>query len=189
MKHLKTAFILLFSTVVYLFAGTTGKIAGEVKDAKTGEPLPGVNVFLDGTAMGGATDLEGYYVILNVPPGKYTLKVVNIGYKEQTFLDVRVNIDQTTTIDVTLQEESLELGEEITVVAKRPVVEKDVAASRANISAEEIKSLPIASVSQVVGLQAGIEGLNIRGGGTDEVAFIADGFVLSFHEDRNKTSI
>ncbi|MCB0281700.1 MAG: TonB-dependent receptor [Calditrichae bacterium] len=185
MKHLKNALILLLFTTVYLFAGTTGKIAGEIKDSKTGEPLPGVNVYLDGTALGAATDIEGYYVILNVPPGKYTLKVVNIGYKEKTFLDVRVNIDQTTTIDVDLQEESLELGEEITVVATRPVVEKDVAASRANISAEEIESLPIASVDQVVGLQAGIEGLSIRGGGTDEVAFIADGFVL--RDERNNT--
>lgn len=185
MRSLKTAFTLILIFSVYLYSGTTGKIAGVVTDAGTGEPLPGVNVFLDGTSMGAATDLDGYYVILNVPPGLYTLKVVNIGYQEASYTNVKVSIDQTTSLEVALREQSLELGEEITVVATRPVVEKDVAASRTNISIEEVKALPITTISEVVALQAGIEGLSIRGGGLDEVAFMADGFVL--RDERNNS--
>ena len=52
-----------------LFAGTTGKIAGTVKDATTGEALPGSNVIIVGTTMGAATDTNGEYFILNIPPG------------------------------------------------------------------------------------------------------------------------
>ena len=61
--------ILLFLLPLFLFAGTTGKITGRVVDAQTGEPLPFVQVILEGTGLGAVTDVEGYYVILNVPPG------------------------------------------------------------------------------------------------------------------------
>ena len=61
-------------------AGNTGKIAGLVKDAQTGEALVGANVTLTGTSMGAATNIDGYYVILNVPPGKYTMASSAVGY-------------------------------------------------------------------------------------------------------------
>ncbi len=166
---------LIINTTV--FSGTTGKIAGKVIEKATGDPLPGVNIIIEGENIGAATDLEGYYVILNIPPGEYELSAMMIGYSPKTFVDVRINIDQTTTIDVELSEEALET-EAIVVVAERPVVEQDVAASRVNISSEEIKALPIVSVRAAVGLQAGIEGLSFRGSGGDEVAFVVDGVTL-----------
>lgn len=73
--------LFLFFLPHLIWAGVTGKIAGFITDAKTGEPLPGVNVVLKGTSMGAATDIEGYYVILNVPPGTYTLEASFVGYK------------------------------------------------------------------------------------------------------------
>ena len=159
-------------------AGTTGKIAGTVKDAQTGMPLPGVNVVLEGTRMGAATDMKGYYVILNVPPGVYTMKFTMIGYAEYKVRNVRVQIDLTTTIDAKLKPVVL-AGQEVVVVAQRPVVVKDVAASQANIDKKQIESIPMVQrVQDVVGLQAGIIGLSIRGGGSDQVAFMVDGFTL-----------
>src|SRR5690606_14935874 len=61
-----------------------GKISGKVTDAATGEALPGVNVVIDGTTMGTATDLEGDYFIANLQPGEYTLRVSSIGFKPTT---------------------------------------------------------------------------------------------------------
>ncbi len=61
-----------------LLAGTTGKIAGRVTDKLTGEPLPLVNVIIVNEAVGAATDLDGNFVILNVNPGSYDLKVKSI---------------------------------------------------------------------------------------------------------------
>ena len=186
MKYLRLILFLSFVIVVHLFAGTTGKIAGRVTDAKSGEPLPGVNVLVDGTFLGAATDLEGFYVILNVPPGTYKLNAMMLGYTQAAVTEVRVKIDQTTTINVKLSEEALEMGEEITVVATKPVVERDVAASRANISIEEVESIPVVTVSRVVGLQAGVEGMRIRGGGLDQVSFVVDG--LSMRDERKNTA-
>ncbi|NOX90016.1 MAG: TonB-dependent receptor [Calditrichaeota bacterium] len=187
MKYLRIiSVIIFFFLLIYnLQAGTSGKIVGLVSDAKTGEPLPGVNVVLEGTVMGASTDLEGYYVILNVPPGEYTMTFSMIGYSTKKITNVRVNIDQTTTINMKMEEMTLDIGEEITVVATRPPVERDVAASRANISKEEIKAIPVMNVSEVVGLQAGIEGLSIRGGGLSEVAFVMDGITLRNERDNS----
>ncbi len=56
--------VLVLTMVPAVFAGTTGKIAGVVKDKQTGEPLPGVNVLIQGTTLGASTDIDGYYVVI-----------------------------------------------------------------------------------------------------------------------------
>ena len=76
------AICLILAFVPAVFAGTSGKIAGIVKDKQTGEPLPGVNVLIEGTTLGASTDIDGYYVIVSVPVGVHQLKVSYIGYKE-----------------------------------------------------------------------------------------------------------
>ena len=65
---------------VKIWAGTTGKIVGQVTDSGSGEPLVGVNVSLSGTSLGSSTDGDGNYLILNVPPGIYTMIFKYIGY-------------------------------------------------------------------------------------------------------------
>ncbi|OQX95134.1 hypothetical protein B6I21_07005 [candidate division KSB1 bacterium 4572_119] len=160
-----------------LIAGTTGKIAGTVTDAESGMPLPGVNVIVQGTMMGAATNLEGYFVILNVPPGVYSVKATMMGYTPITKTDARINIDLTTTIDFKLSTEVL-AGEEVTIVAERPIVQTDVSASIANIQSDQIEAMPVQNISEVVGTQAGVLGMNIRGGAMSETAFMIDGFTL-----------
>ncbi|RKY52761.1 MAG: TonB-dependent receptor, partial [Candidatus Neomarinimicrobiota bacterium] len=64
-----------------MYSQTTGKIAGRVVDAKTGEPIPGANIWLEGTSLGSASDNNGSYFIINVPPGDYTIIAQVIGYK------------------------------------------------------------------------------------------------------------
>lgn len=63
-----------------LYAGTVGKISGKVTDEATGEPLISTNVVIQGTSLGAATDIDGNYTILGVPPGVYTLVVSMVGY-------------------------------------------------------------------------------------------------------------
>ena len=70
----------LFILVNVNFASTTGKISGQIKDSRTGEVLIGVNVIVDGTTLGAATDIDGKYTILNVPPGTYTVVASMVGF-------------------------------------------------------------------------------------------------------------
>ena len=128
--------IILWGSLSQLYAGTTGKISGRILDATTGDPLAGANVFLEGTSLGAAANLDGYYVILNVPPGNYTMKASMIGYSTYTIINVRVNIDLTSTVNFNMQSTVVSISGEVTVVAERPVVQKDISASQANI--EEI---------------------------------------------------
>jgi len=180
-------FILFFTLILvfpaqFLYAGVTGKIVGVVTDAENDQPLPGANIIIEGTTMGAATGVNGYYVILNVPPGTYTLKATMIGYAAITVTEVRVNIDLTTTVDFEMKPEVI-MGEEVQVVAERPVVQRDISASQANLSVADIEALPVVSVERVVGLEAGVRGLEIRGGASDQTAFVVNGFTLRDERD------
>ena len=90
-----------------LFAGSTGKLAGKITDKSTGEPIPFVNVILVGTTIGAATDVDGYYTILNIPPGTYSVRASAIGYNNMTVENVNIQIDFTTKIDLRLKNKDL----------------------------------------------------------------------------------
>lgn len=182
-KFLRLIFLILVQTSVLL--SQTGKIAGLITDAQTGEHLVGANVLVQGTSMGAAADVNGRYVILNLTPGTYTLKFSMVGYAAYLVRNVVVNIDQTTNINAKLTAEGIQ-QKEVVVVAQQPIVQKDVSASRINISANQIDNLPVNSVTQVVELQAGIEpGLVIRGQGADQTGFVLNGMVLRDERDNS----
>ncbi|MDD8016836.1 MAG: TonB-dependent receptor [Bacteroidota bacterium] len=157
-----------------LYAGQTGKIVGKITDKKSGEPVIGVSVLIQGTKSGASSDFEGFYSISNVLPGTYTLSVTNVGYKKSLINNVIVKIDLTTTIDVKLEETVIE-GEAVIVEAQRPIVQKDLTSSSVTVSSDEMKVMPVENLSQVINLQAGVVGGHFRGGRTGEVAYLVDG--------------
>lgn len=167
--------IFLFTLCSSLMAGVTGKIAGNVVDAETQEPLPGVNVIIEGTTMGASTDEDGFYVILNVPPGTYNLQAMYVGYKTVVVSGARVSVDLTTAIDIEMVETTLETTETITVVADRPVIRKDETSTRHFVSSEEIEIQPINSFQEIAQNQAGVVGSHFRGGRSTEVLILIDG--------------
>ena len=103
MKISKRAFLLVLAmcliSIIQVLAGSTGKISGQVTDKATGEVLPGVNVAVGGTSLGSATDVDGKFVILNVPPGRHTITASLVGYKRFQVQDLRVSVDFTTLDD------------------------------------------------------------------------------------------
>ncbi|MBI9072538.1 MAG: carboxypeptidase-like regulatory domain-containing protein [Melioribacteraceae bacterium] len=183
-SKLLTSLLVLLISVSAVFAGTTGKISGTVIDATTGDPLIGVNIIILGTSFGAASDLDGHYVILNVSPGTYELRASMIGFASQKVVDVKVRIDQTTEINFNLSEETLQT-EEIVVIAREPIVKKGESSSGANLNIKEIENLPVVSVESVVGLQAGVSGLEVRGGSTTETNFMVNG--ISLKDGRDNT--
>ena len=164
--------LLLGFTIVY--AGTTGKIAGRIIDASTKEGLIGANVIIEGTNLGAATDFEGNYFIINIPPGTYNIKASLIGYASVVFTNVKVSVDQTTKIDFELSEETIELSD-VVVTAERSIVRKDLTSTEETISGENISMLPLEDVSAVVNLQAGVVDGHFRGGRNSEVKYLIDG--------------
>lgn len=175
--------LLLSSNVVF---AQTGRIDGTVVEQGTENPLPGVNVIIEGESKGAQTNVDGYYSINNVLPGTYTLRASFIGFAPVVVNNVEVNINEVTRIDIELREEVIE-GEEIVVRAVAPVVQRDVSSSRANIRREDIENLPITSVNEAIGLQAGVQGLTVRGGSSDQLGFTLNG--LSLRDERDNTPI
>ena len=132
--------LFLFTTAI--MAATTGRIAGMVSDKETGEPLPGVNVIIDGTTMGGATNLEGEYFINRVPPGTYRVRASLIGYNDQVIDGIVVNIDRTTTAHFQISQTVLDAGQEVVVTAEREKIKMDISFSQTAIVAQEVSSAP-----------------------------------------------
>ncbi len=180
-KHIMIV-LFVFGFSVFLFAGTTGKIAGKVTDKQNGQPMPGVNVLIEGTTMGAASGADGSFVILNIPPGTYNVRFSMVGYESTLIEGVRVEIDQTSMVNVQLSTTALAVGE-VVVTAQRPIVVKDVSSSVINIQTKNIETLPVQTVSEVLYLQAGIErgnsGILVRGGGANQTIYMVDGFRLN----------
>jgi hypothetical protein len=179
-------FIFLIFTLIArsIFAGTTGKIAGRVTDAKTGEGIPFANVIIEGTNLGAATNLEGYYTIINVPPGVYSVRASVVGYETKIVTNVRVNIDLTTRVDFELREKTVELGQEVVVTATRPLIQKDLTASTSVVGSDLISELPVTEVRDVLTLQAGVivsagGGIHVRGGRSGQLAYQIDGVTIT----------
>src|SRR5690554_1184584 len=175
---LKIILFLLFTAGEIFSQG--GKISGKIVDAKTKEPLPGVNVMVGELNIGAATDIEGDYFILNVPPGNYNVRASLIGYKTTIQTDVEVSSNHTTTLNFNLEETVLEIGEDIVVIAERPPVIKDETSTRHFVSADEISTRPADQLSQILtslpGIDANAAGeLVVRRGSLDQVAFLVDG--------------
>lgn len=182
-----TSLLMVFLCSTLIWAGTTGKIAGIVVDKTTGDPLPGANVIITGTALGAASNLEGQYTILHVPPGMYDVQVSVIGYKKVTVSAARVQIDQTARIDFFLEMEALE-GEAVTVIADKNPVKMDVATSVVAVSASQVEALPVTDVGGIVGMQAGVEnGYKIRGSEGENVLYMVDG--VTMRDPRNNEPV
>lgn len=182
-KFLKLLFISFFYFTA-LFAGNTGKIVGVVTDSQTGETLPGANVLVDGTLLGASSDVNGEFFILNVPPGVYAVECLMLGYATKRIENIEVQSDLTTQIDFVMTEETLELGEKITVIADRPLVQKDLTSSKKVTNAEEIKALPVETFTGVMLTQSGItqgaDGeIHIKGGRSNEIAYLVDGISVA----------
>lgn len=165
----------------FINAGTTGKLAGTIKDAQTGEPLVGANVIIEGTNFGAATNLNGEYVILNISPGRYNVKFSFIGYETVVVENVAIVVDQTTLLPVNLNSKTIQV-DEIVVTARTPLIQKDVTSSISVITREEIDALPVSTFTELLSLQAGVSGsgsnLHIRGGRSNEVAYMIDGTIV-----------
>lgn len=178
----KKTFIMI---LVIIFPGLAlaqnyGKIMGKVIDGKTKEALPGVNVIIEGTMLGAATDLDGKYVILQVPPGYYNLRANFMGYQSVRVEKLQVRANHIAYADFELQEKALAMAE-IVVVAERPVVEKDITATARSVTDQEMKNIPSTTVADVLAMQPGVvnrDGLHFRGGRTGEVTYFIDGVPL-----------
>jgi outer membrane receptor protein involved in Fe transport len=147
-------------------AQSFGVIKGNIKDAATGNDLPGVNVTLAGTNRGASTDGNGNFAIMRVRPGTYNLNASLMGYASgQT--SVTVEADREMTIDLQLSPKTIEL-EELLVQADRSY---STASSRA-VRDFDLRIRPNRSAQDILQLAPGLVIAQHAGGGKAEQIFL-----------------
>ncbi|MFC1481735.1 carboxypeptidase-like regulatory domain-containing protein [Candidatus Neomarinimicrobiota bacterium] len=167
-----------------LHAQSAGKIIGEVKD-EDGNPLIGANVIVQDTYLGAATNVDGYFYILNVPVGTYAITVSMIGYTSVTVVDVLVALDRTSTLQIAMETESIEY-DMIVVTAQRDVLHKEVSNSQQIVTAEQLEEAPgVQTLNHYLGTMAGVteeRDLTVRGGSAEQTGALVNG--MSFTNPR-----
>ena len=175
---------LIFLTLIsgFLFS-SNGKLTGTITQKTDNAPAVGVNVMIADTYLGAASGQDGRFVILNIPPGTYSVRVDAIGFAPVVLQNVRITTSQTTEINIKLDESVVE-GQEVTVVAERPLVQKDLTASQRVTTAKEIADMPVESFLGVLSTHAGVNksadgALHVRGGRSNEVGYYIGGVSMS----------
>ncbi len=162
LSMLVTLFLIISSSI---FA--QGTIRGVITDSLSRETLVGANVFLLGTSLGSATDLEGEYRIMRVPAGNYQLRVSYIGYHSKT-INIEVQDNRTIQFDIAIVPDIIE-GETVVITAQAlgqvAAINQQL---RSNtiinvVSEEKIKELPDANAAEAIGRLPGVSLL--RSGG------------------------
>ncbi|MFC1729280.1 TonB-dependent receptor domain-containing protein [candidate division KSB1 bacterium] len=182
--------LVLLVTPGILYSGVTGKLKGTVTNRTTGEPLIGVNVIIEGTTLGAATNENGDFFIINIPPGRYTVQFSYIGFRVQSVEQVQIIADYTTPLDTELSEEAL-AAQEVVVTAQQEIIKRDMTATAHFASKEEIVNMPVNSFTEVMNTTSGFivsnniggrgnydNGIHVRGGRVGEVGFYVDGFYM-----------
>lgn len=173
---------LLLGSIIWspgAMAATTGKISGTVVD-ETGVPIPGVQVVVEDTypLKGAVTGADGFYQILNVEPGVYTVAFRYIGFADVRIEGVEVVVDATVHLDAQLREAVVE-GEEVVVTAERPLIQPDRTTTTSVVSEKQLEALPVSSLGEAIELQAGVVDGHFRGGRHGEVAYLVNGVPIN----------
>jgi outer membrane receptor protein involved in Fe transport len=179
------ASLLLLLIPAPLTAGITGKLSGQVVDVKK-EPLPSANVVIVGTKLGGVTDLEGYFSVLNIPPGTYTVEIRLIGYRTVATKGIEISANNTTKLDAVLEDEAL-TTEAVVVTATRPIVDVGATSTTATVTDKDLKALPVQELQDIVNLQAGVVDGHFRGGRDGEVQYQVNGVSVNNVFDNTST--
>ncbi len=176
LRQFKTILLLAASLIIAFasaaFAAESGVIQGVVKDAQTGDPLPGANILVVGTSLGASSDLDGSFVIRNVPAGNYKIRTTYIGYRADEEA-IEVTAGKTAVVDLKLHAVGVQ-GKEVVVTAQASGQNQAINQQHSSnqivnvVSAARIQALPDANAAESLGRLPGISVLR-SGGEADQV--------------------
>ncbi|MFO7446710.1 MAG: carboxypeptidase-like regulatory domain-containing protein, partial [Ignavibacteriaceae bacterium] len=157
-------FVFLFIGCSVSLAQGNGRIQGSVSDSLSGSSLFGANVWLQGTTLGAASDLDGNYIITKVPEGTYTLVARYIGYQQKE-IPVEVKAGATTTLNISLMNEVLE-GETVVITGQAAgqlgAINQQLSSNtiKSIVSSERIRELPDQSAAAALSRLPGLSLMN-----------------------------
>ncbi len=164
------------------FLSSSGKIVGKIIDTDSKEPLTGATVLIVGTSMGAVTNVSGEFIIVNIPPGTYSIRASYVSYSDLTIENVCIYSNLTAEVNFSLRNKVLQTST-VTVVAQRQLINKNQTNATSIIKAEDIENLPVRTVQGIVATKAGVvsrgDSLFVRGSRSDAIAFYVDGVLIN----------
>ncbi len=168
MKSLyKSKIVLAFLFFISSFSFAQSTLKGVVVDSLSQESLVGATVYLVGTSLGSACDIEGEYKISNIPDGKYNVRISYVGYKTK-FQEITFRNKQVIGMFFQLNTEAIE-GKTITVSAQAlgqaAAINQQISSNTIVnvVSEQKIKELPDVNAAEAIGRLPGVSIL--RSGG------------------------
>ena len=159
-------------------------LSGFITDSQTGESIVGANIYLSDTKYGSSTDLDGYFIILDIPRNSYNINVSYLGYEK---IERNISINQSYQINFELKPKPLTINE-IKVSGEQFEQKNNFQSSRIKLNTLQLRNIPrIADADLFRSLQSlpGIltqndfsTGLVIRGGNTDQNLILLDGITV-----------
>jgi hypothetical protein len=155
--------ILLLSVICpgILIAQGNGQISGVVYESSSGSVLPGANIVIEGTNLGDATDRNGFFLISNLSPGTYNVRVSFLGYEDRTD-EIQIETGETVKIDFYLLEDVIE-GEDVVVygnlsrgIAKSLNEQKNAPNIKNVVSSDQFQLFPDRNAAETVARIPGI---------------------------------
>jgi hypothetical protein len=178
MKRRMLQFIIVGALGTCTAMAQTGKISGTVMDRETREPLVGATVQIVGTTYGAATDVDGRYDILNIPPGEYSVRATFVGYQEVTVTNIRITQGLTRDLNFQLAATAVEV-EPVTIIGERPLIEKSATNVTRILTSTDIARLPVRGAQGAIAIQPGVvlqnQRVYIRGSRASEVGYQLEG--------------
>jgi len=186
--------VLMLIVFTFLYAGTDGTIRGIVTDFEN-TPLPGAQVYIGDLGIGAMADVDGNYILLNVPVGDFDITCSMIGFRTKVVEGVEVIMDQSVWLNFSLPVAVLE-GSAVYVSAEKPLIEKGSTSKKVTIDKEAILALPVRDVTELYSLQSGVvkvesaqqgipdydvrglEEVHVKGGRSGEIAYMIDGLYI-----------
>jgi len=123
-KLITILLVLLCSINIYSQKNTDANIIGDVKDKKSGDHIPFINITINNTVIGTTTDHTGHYFLKNLPAGNFTLKVSGVGYKTVE-KEVEIKAGKTIEINFLTEETSMSLNEVVVSANRNETNRKD----------------------------------------------------------------
>jgi len=172
----------IFLSFTSIVVGQSGKINGKIYDKSTNEPLPFVNLIINGTTIGSVSDLNGNFSFSGLQPGFEKIKASFVGYSTFLSADILVTNAKASYIELYMEPSSTKLDEVVITVSpfERP---KDAPLSMQKIGIAEIESNPGSNrdISKVIQSYPGVSStvsfrndILVRGGGPNENVYFLD---------------
>ena len=139
------SFLFVSFVLVNTLMAQTVTIKGTIVDSLNNDPLPGANVILPGTSIGAATDVDGKFLLRNIPVGSYRIRASYVGYDPQEFT-IELVAGRTLELEFELNPVSLE-GQTVVITAQASGQKEAI---NQQLSSLEIKN--VVSMARISGI-------------------------------------